>query len=137
MTSRSQTVGTLVQTMGYAYDAAGQLATVTTPSGHAIAYGYANNQPVSVAVDGTSVLASTLYEPFGPIAGWTWGNSAPGATNTHVRSFDRDFRLAHVTSDLPAVGAQPTFGRQLAWDDASRITSVTDLATTALSATYS
>jgi hypothetical protein len=44
-----------------------QLATVTTASGHAIAYGCANNRPVSVTVDGTSVLASALYEPFDPI----------------------------------------------------------------------
>ena len=77
-----------------------------------------------------------VHEPFGPIGGWSWGNSTQGAPNTHTRLFDKDFRLTRVTSDLPASGGQPAFDRQFSWDDASRIGSITDLANSALSASY-
>lgn len=136
VTAKSQVVAGLTQAMGYAYNSAGQLATVTTPSGRSVVYTYANNRPVSVTVNGQTVIDSVIYEPFGPAGGWTWGNSAPGAVNTHTRVFDKDFRTTRVTSDLPAAGGQPAFDRQFGWDNMSRVTSLTDLANSALSATY-
>jgi len=113
VTSKSQIVGSLTQTMSYAYNSAGQLATVTTPSGRQIVYAYSNNQPVSVTVDGTTVLDSVFYEPFGPNGGWRWGNSTVSVPNTHTRVFDLDFRLKRVTSDLPASGSQPYFDKEI------------------------
>src|SRR6185312_8106331 len=117
-------------------NAAGQLSSITAPSGHVTTYAYTNNRPVSVAVDGTAVLSSVAYEPFGPLAGWTWGNSTVGATNTFTRTIDKDYRITGVASDLPANGTQALFDRQFSWDDQNRITSITDLGNPALSATY-
>ena len=134
--SKSQTVGTLTQSMGYSYNASGQLATVTTPSGRQVVYSYSNNRPASITVDGVNVLNSVFYEPFGPNGGWKWGNSTQSVPNTHTRVFDKDFRMTRVTSDLPTSGTQPYFDRQVGWDNQSRVASITDLANSALSATY-
>jgi RHS repeat-associated protein len=136
VTSKSQTAGTLTQTMGYAYNASGQLTTITTPSGRTVVYGYSNNRPVSIAVNGMDVLTSVFYEPFGPNGGWKWGNSTVSVPNTHTRIFDKDFRLTRVTSDLPTSGTQPYFDKQVGWDYQGRVASITDVANSALSATY-
>jgi YD repeat-containing protein len=61
-------------TTQYAWNAAGQLVTVTTPAGRTIGYSYANGRPVSVTINGTTLLSGVQYEPFGPNGGWTWGN---------------------------------------------------------------
>ena len=63
-----------------------------------------------------------LYEPFGPVAGWTWGNSTIAA-----RVYDQDGKI----TDLDSAGAS-TYG----YDDAFRITGVTDLADSTKSWTH-
>ncbi len=136
VSSKAQTVATVTHSMGYTYNASGQLVTVTTPSGRQVVYGYSNNRPVSVTVDGVNVLNSVFYEPFGPNGGWKWGNSTPSVPNTHTRVFDLDFRMTRVTSDLPVSGTQPYFDRQIGWDNHTRVASITDLANSALSASY-
>ena len=138
VTAKSQTSGTLTQTMGYAYNSAGQLWKVTSPSGRIVEYSYSNNRPVSVKVDGTVVLDSAVYEPFGPVGGWRWGNSTPSAGNYHTRVFDKDFRSYRITSDLPTVaGGALAFDRQIGWDAASNVSSITDFGSASLSAAYS
>ena len=136
MTGKSQAVASLTQSMGYAFNSAGQLSTITTPSGRSVVYTYANGRPVSVAVNGVTVLSTVVYEPFGPNGGWTWGNSTTGSPNTHTRIHDKDYRTTRVTSDLPVSGTQPYFDKQFTWDHASRITAIDDLATSALNASY-
>ncbi len=137
VSSKIQAVGTLAQTVAYEYNAAGQLARITLPSGRVIDYGYENNRPVSVAVDGQVVLDGAFYEPFGPNGGWRWGNSTGTTPNFHTRVFDEDFRATSVASDLPvAASASPAFDRQFSWDAASRIQSIADIADTTLNATY-
>jgi RHS repeat-associated protein len=136
VTAKTEVVAGHTFVMGYAYNSARQLSTITTPSGKSVVYTYSNNRPVSVTVDGNKVLDAVLYEPFGPNGGWHWGNSTPTVPNTHTRVFDKDFRMTRVTSDLPASGAQPYFDRQIGWDIQSRVNSMTDLANSALNATY-
>ena len=136
VTGKSQTVATLTQSMGYAFNSAGQLSTITTPSGRAVVYTYANGRPVSVAVNGVNVLTGVVYEPFGPNGGWTWGNSTGGTPNTHTRVHDKDYRATRVTSDLPVSGVQPYFDKQFTWDQMSRIGAIADLANSSLNASY-
>lgn len=136
VTAKAQVAGTVTLTTSYGYNAAGQLTSVTTPGGRAVTYTYSNNRPVSVAVDGQTVLGGVFYEPFGPNGGWQWGNSAAGAVNTHTRVYDKDFRATRITSDLPANGAQPYFDRQLTWDAQGRVQALSDLSNAALNATY-
>jgi len=107
--------------IGYGYNAAGQLASLALPSGKMITYGYnANGQVTSVTLNGSpnvTILSNVTYDPFGPITGWTWGNST-----TASRTFDTDGKLTQVTSS-----GQRSFG----YDDAFRITAANDVTTPA------
>ncbi len=107
-------------TMGYGYNAFGQRTSHVLPSGKVILYGYnANNQVSSVTLQGSpsvAIVSNVAYDPFGPIKGWTWGNST-----TTARVFDTDGKLTSIVNSASAVGNR-TFG----YDDAFRITSATD-----------
>jgi len=119
---RGQTVGTVTKSIGYGYNAQGQLASTILPSGRVIAYGYnANGQVASVTLNGSpnvTILSNITYDPFGPITGWTWGNGTASS-----RTFDTDGKLTALSSTASSVGNR-TFG----YDDAFRITSTTDSA---------
>ncbi|MBX3671703.1 MAG: VCBS repeat-containing protein [Burkholderiales bacterium] len=134
--AKTQNVGGLTQTVTYGYNAAGQLDSLVTPSGQVVHYAYENNRPVSVTVNGTKVLDQVFYEPFGPNGGWRWGNSTPLRPNFHSRLHDADFRAESITSDLPLAGGVKAIAKTYAWDGASRIETITDIANSALSATY-
>jgi RHS repeat-associated protein len=68
------------------------------------------------------VLSSVTYDPFGPITGWTWGNGTAMS-----RQFDTDGKLTQFDS-----AGLKTY----AYDDAFRITGITDTVTAANSWTY-
>jgi RHS repeat-associated protein len=91
--TKQQTVGSVVKTVGYAMNAAGQLSQMTTPSGQLIGYGYTNNKITSITVDGSALIGSVLYAPFGGTRGWTWSNST-----LTVREYDQDGQLTTVDS---------------------------------------
>ena len=63
-----------------------------------------------------------LYQPFGPIRGWSWGNSSLA-----VREYDTDGKI----TDIDSAGLK-SYG----YDDACRITSITDAANSSLSQSY-
>jgi RHS repeat-associated protein len=122
VTGKTQTVGAVTKTTGYAYTN-GNLTTLTTPSGQTIAYGYnSNHQITSVAVNGATVLSGVTYEPFGPVNGWTWGN---GTTTT--RAYDTDGKITQIAS----AGT-----KGYSYDDAFRITGITDTSSGSSSWTY-
>jgi RHS repeat-associated protein len=75
-----------------------------------------------VSVNGTTLLSSVLYEPFGPVSGWTLGNGTLA-----VRTYDTDGKITQVDS-----GGLDTY----AYDDALRITGITDTVNGANSYTY-
>jgi RHS repeat-associated protein len=126
VTGKSQayinTTTPITKSIGYGYNAAGQLTSLVLPSGQTISYGYnTNNQVSSVTLAGSpnvTILSNVTYDPFGPITGWTWGNG----TASTSRTFDTDGKLTQVTSQ-----GQRTFG----YDDAFRITAANDIATPA------
>ncbi len=126
----------LVKSVTYAYNAYGQLASTTTPSGQTIAYTYgsnASNAPgkvVGIKVNGTDVVKNGVYEPFGPNGGWSWGNhNGTTVINQHLRVFDLDFRPVAISSDPQG------YNRNLTWDQANRITGITIPGTTTPSIT--
>ncbi|HMN46057.1 MAG TPA: DNRLRE domain-containing protein [Povalibacter sp.] len=121
--SRQQTMGAITRTLGYSYDSAGRLQTLTLPSGNTIQYGYANGKVVSLTLNGsTPLLSNVLYQPFGPIAGWRWGNSTLA-----VRDYDQDGKLTLTDS----AGL-----RTYSYDDAFRITGIGDASNPNLSQSY-
>jgi RHS repeat-associated protein len=122
VTSKTQTLGAVAQTVGYGYTN-GNLTSLTTPSGQSVAYGYsANGQVTSITVNGTALLSGVNYEPFGPIKGWTWGNST-----TMSRTFDTDGKVTALAS-----AGNKTYD----YDDGFRITDITDTVTAANSYSY-
>lgn len=91
--SKTQTVGSFVRSVVYDYSQ-GRLASLTTPSGQSVTYGYdAFGRIASVQVNGAWLVSNVRHDPFGPISGWTWGNGS-----STVRSFDLDGRLERVDS---------------------------------------
>jgi RHS repeat-associated protein len=127
VTGKGQTVGSTTLALGYGYNAAGQLGNVTLPSGNVVTFGYnANGQVSSLTLNGsTTILNNIAYDPFGPITGWSWGNGT-----TASRGFDTDGKLTQVDN---ANGASL---KNYAYDDAFRITGITDAGNSALSWTY-
>ena len=110
---RGQTIGGTTRSVGYGY-ANGNLVTVLTSSGQTITYGFnANHQVTSVAVNGALLVDNVLYEPFGPVRGWTWANSV-----TETRLHDADGNVSSISGS-----GQTSY--QL--DDASRITGITNV----------
>jgi RHS repeat-associated protein len=127
ITGKGQTVGGTTLAIGYGYNAAGQLSSTVLPSGSTVGFGYnANGQVTSLTLNGsTTILSSITYDPFGPITGWTWGNST-----TASRAFDTDGKITQVDN---ASGASL---KNYAYDDAFRITGISDAADSTLSWTY-
>ena len=123
MTGMSQTVGSVTRSISYDY-ANGDLTSITTPSGQTITYGYnANHQVSGIAVNGTTVLSNASYEPFGPVDEWTWGNGS---------AFSRAFNGDGLITGIASPGSQESLG----YDDASRISGITNTASGASSWTY-
>jgi RHS repeat-associated protein len=124
VSSRQQGMGSLSKTVSYAYNSAGQLQSITLPSGNAISYGYQNGKVTSLTLNGaTTLLSNVLYQPFGPTLGWTWGNAT-----LSVREYDTDGKI----TDVDSAGL-----KTYAYDDAFRITGITDADDPTLSQTYS
>jgi len=120
--SKGQTVGSVTKTVGYGYST-GNLTSLVTPSGQTISYGYSNGRISSVTLNGsTTILSGVIHDPFGPIVGWTWGNSTLAA-----RVYDLDGNL----TDLDSASAHSYH-----YDNAFRITGIDDLANSAKSWTY-
>lgn len=109
-------------TLSYAYTN-GHLTSMTTGSGQAVTYGYnTNGQATSVTVNGTAVLSGATYEPFGAVNGWTWGNGT-----TMSRTYDTDEKIGQISS----AGIE-----SYTYDNAFRITGITETSTGAANWTY-
>ena len=100
--TRTHSIGGVSLVTQYVYDALdGRLKAMTLPSGKSVSYGYSAYLPVSVTVDSTTVLSGATYDPFGPVNGWTWGD-----TTTRTRSFDlRGLETSHsLAADTRTLG---------------------------------
>jgi RHS repeat-associated protein len=117
-----QIVGSLTRSIGYGYQN-GRLATVVTPSGQVISYGHFNGKISSISVNNVMVLNDVLYEPFGSPRLWTWANGTIA-----VRNQDQDGRV----SQLDSAGEFYEY----TYDDASRITGISNANNPALSWSY-
>jgi RHS repeat-associated protein len=123
VTGKGLTVGTVNESVGYGYTNA-DLTAIVTPSGQSVAYAYnSNHQVTSITVNGTTLLSGVTYEPFGGVNGWTWGNSS-----TVSRTFNGDSLISQI------VTAGVTLG--YSFDNANRITGISDSSSSALTWTY-
>jgi RHS repeat-associated protein len=123
VTGKGLTIGSVNKSVGYGYTNA-DLTSIVTPSNQSVTYGYnTNHQVTSIAVNGTTVLSGVTYEPFGGVNGWTWGNGT-----TVSRSFNGDGLVSQI------VTAGVTLG--YSFDNANRITGISDSSNSALTWTY-
>ena len=118
----AQIVGAVTRSVGYGYQNS-HLASVITPSGQVISYGHANGKISSVSVNNVMVLNDVLYDPFGPPRLWTWANGTIA-----VRNQDLDGKV----SEFDSGGEMYAY----AYDDASRITAISNSNDPALSWSY-
>jgi RHS repeat-associated protein len=118
VTGKSQTLGTVTKSVGYGYTN-GDVTSLVTPSGQTITYGYTNHRITSISVNGTTLLSGVTYDPFGPVNGWTWGNN----TSTVTRTYDTDGNITQINTAADPIN----FG----YDNAFRITGITDTTTSA------
>jgi YD repeat-containing protein len=103
VTGKSQTVGSVTKSVSYGY-ANGNLTSLVTPSGQTIGYGYTEGRISSITLNGgTTILDQVLYEPFGPVSGWRWGNATYA-----VRVYDTDARQRRSTARAQAITATTT-----------------------------
>lgn len=110
---KRQTVKGITHTVGYSYTH-GHLTTLTTPSGQTLTYSHRHGRPDAITLNGGIPIVSAItHEPFGPVAGWTWGNG------THTRrERDLDGRILRIES-----AGDYTY----AYDPGSRISNINDL----------
>lgn len=121
--SKQQSMG-IIKSVHYAYDTSGRMQTLTLPSGNTVSFGYTDGKVTSLSLNGAvTILSNVLYQPFGPTRGWTWGNSTLA-----IREYDTD----GLVSDIDSSGLH-TYG----YDDAFRLTGISDASNPALSQTYS
>lgn len=137
---------TFERSVGYAYDSANRLQSLTYPSGNRVSFDYdaagrvsrltlnpgngSGSTDTSVA---TVLLNKISYAPFGGAQSWEWGNSSEQAPHLYSRSFDLDGRV--VTYPLGSLNGAALV-RTLTYDAASRITAMTHGANTAYDQTF-
>jgi len=117
VTGKGQTVGSVTRSVGYGYTN-DDMTSLVTPSGQTVTYGYTNHRITSIVVGTTTVLSGVTYFPFGPVSGWTWGNSTSAS-----RTYDTDGKISVITTAADPID----FG----YDNAFRITGITDTTTSA------
>jgi RHS repeat-associated protein len=125
--SKAQTIGSQTSIVTYGYNTAGQLVSVTTPSGQQIGYSYTNNRVSGVTVNGAALINSTITEPFGPLSLWQWANN-----HYSYRDYDADGRV----STWEFRNGVSVIRNDLMFDAAGRVTQLSDPANATLQAAY-
>ncbi len=122
LTRKVQTTNGQTFTLRYSYTKAGQLAGIAYPDGTQVDYvrdGLGRATEVGVTPSGGSrqvLLTGASYHPFGPVAGWTFGNG-----RTISRTLDLDYRPKTILSTgTGAGGLNLGFG----WDAVGNVASL-------------
>jgi YD repeat-containing protein len=113
VTLKTILVGGVPRSIGYHYDPQGRLDQLTYPSGKALTLSWRASKLDGLSLDGQPVLTNVQYHPFSGPRQWSFGNG-----HLVSRSYDADNRLAGYPL------ANNT--RSLVFDDAGRITRITD-----------
>jgi RHS repeat-associated protein len=119
LTGRGFSIGGTTYSLGYGYNALGQVASVVYPDGNQAIYGYTRGVVSGVTLDvgGTNVTGASAitYRPMNAgMSGWTSSN---GLVNT--LSYDTDGRLT-------GIGAGSVQSLSFSYDTANRIVGITN-----------
>ena len=122
-------IGAFTYTTSYQYDAAGNVSSITYPSGRTVDYGRnAVGEVTSVTSNKSGVIktivSSAAYQPFGPVTGLTYGNGV---------AFDYGHRMDYRVGTITSAGiADQTYG----YDDAGNIVGIDEAQGVGFSMTY-
>ncbi len=130
VTSKVQTIGTVIQNTAYSYNAQGQLVQTATPGGNTIGYVWQNDRVQAITVNTQPLVTQIAYEPGGQIAGWTWGNGT-----TSERYYNLAGKPIAISLGLDTQSQLPTL-RNYNYDAAGNITGISDSVDPALDQTY-
>jgi YD repeat-containing protein len=133
-TRQTSATPSITYTTGYNYDTQGRLSGITYPSGRAVNYsfdGMGRISQVSTSYNGTTNILSSniVYEPFGGVHGFTYGDGLTAPVQTYVRQRDQDGRIASYTLNGKAMS--------IGYDAASQISFITDPLNLGNTANYS
>lgn len=109
-------------TLRYAYTKASQLAAIQYPDGMLVDYvrdGLGRATEVGVTLSGGTrqvLLTGATYHPFGPVAGWTFGNG-----RTMSRTLDLDYRPQTILSTGTGAGG---LNLGFSWDAVGNLASL-------------
>lgn len=121
--------------IGYSYAGNGDLSRITYPSGRQVDFSYdATGRVENIETRATAsgafsdVVSGAAYAPYGPLAGYTFGNGI-GAT----LELDASYRLTRI---LLVGSGEAILDKTYTYDDNSRVTAISDAVTPGSSATY-
>ncbi len=136
MTAEQRGIGALTYTTGYGYNAAGDVASVTYPSGRTVFFDRDDDGKVNVVrmlPSGGSMQWLVFYvgrTPFGPIAGVQFGNDT-----REWRQYDEDGRITALQT-LLETPATSYIDLTYQYGDKRNLTGITDLLNAGDSETY-
>ncbi len=140
----------VVKTVGYTYDAAGNVTSILYPSGRKLTVAYSGGLASSIALAkdassaATNLVSGIQWEPFGPVKAWNWQMASSTKAQSWVYdtsgrlvryrladlirdvSFDEADRITRYTHyDANTGGTKSAYNQVFGYDELGRITSVT------------
>ncbi|NQD35999.1 hypothetical protein HPT27_03120 [Permianibacter sp. IMCC34836] len=113
--THTQVINGMSFLLDYNYDSKGRLQDIVYPGGVIVRYEYnVENDSISAIkayVGGVwkTIVSGIGYQPFGPVAGWSFGNGLARALN-----FDTDWRLTSISSaNVQSLSYQYLFNNNL------------------------
>ena len=137
-------------TVGYGYDAAGNVSSIVYPSGRKLSVSYTDGQASALALakdtasTATNLISAIQWEPFGAPKSWLWQMAS--STQAYARVYDSSGRIvryrlgtsvrditydagdritAYTHYDSNTAAATPSLDQGFGYDELGRITSVT------------
>lgn len=123
LTGETKVIQGATYTTAYACDAQGRMNSITYPSGRTVNYSFdgmgRTNQIATTHNNQTTILASNIvYEPFGGVHSFTYGDGQTAPVQTYTRQRDQDGRIASYTLNGTAMS--------IGYDAASQISFISD-----------
>ena len=120
----TRTVSGIAYVTGYSYDNAGNLRTITYPTGQTVAFDPDTTDPAKIAAvrlnpsgANQTLAANIAYQPFGPMSSLMLGNSV-----SVTKTYDLNYQLA----DMLHANGSTVMDRTYTPDNVGNITAITD-----------